>query len=34
MIEGTIPRSVQLVIRAHSKVISGHERKYNVPEAS
>ena len=34
MREGSIPESVQLVIHAHSKVLPGHDRKYNVPEAS
>ncbi len=34
MMKGMIPGSVQFVIHAHSKIISDHERKYNVPEAS
>ncbi len=33
MMKGMIPESVQLLIHARSKINSGHERKYNVPEA-
>ena len=34
MMEDLIPASIQLVIHAQSKVIPGHERKFNVPKAS